>query len=190
MNIKIKYATFLLVALIGLTYSCSRVEDDSFFTEGGSVLFYENIENGFFDLGDLDNTFIAFDVDAGGDPISEVIITKTFSGAAGTFGPIEHVTGPLGNYNMSLVDAISGFDFTPDDLAVGDAFTFTSTSGTATRDIVIPASCTSELAGTYAFETTNYFCDDAGPLTGMVTLTGSGGIYTIDDWSFGTYPQC
>ena len=50
-------------------------------------------------------------------------------------------------------------------------------------------SCPSSLAGTYAYVTTNCTAPTGevalGPLTGNVTLTGTGGTYTISDASFG-----
>jgi len=147
--------------------------------------------NGFYDLGDLDNTFVAFDVNSGGDAVSNVTIMKSFSGAAGSFGPVEHTSGSLGNYSISINDAVSGLGITADQVEVGDSFTFTTTAGPSSRSLVVNASCSSALAGTYAYSSTGYFCDDAGALTGEVTITeAAAGVYDISDWAFGTYEQC
>ncbi len=56
---------------------------------------------------------------------------------------------------------------------------------------VYDVSCPSSLAGTYAYVTTNCYTpgppagNAAGPFTGTVTLTGTGGTYAISDASFG-----
>lgn len=189
MNINIKYFTLLAVILLSLTFSCSD-DDVQIFDEGGTVLFYQNIVNGFYDLGDLDNTFVAFDLNSGGDDAGNVVITKSFTGGAGTFGPVEQTTGSTGTFNISLNEAVAGLGITTDQVVVGDVFTFTSTAGSAVRSLDVNASCSSALAGTYAYVTTNYFCDDAGPLTGELVIAGEAGAYTLSDWTFGTYQEC
>jgi len=192
--IKNIYKGVKLLSMLGLlvfTFSCTDIEDDDFFTEGGSVLFFKNINPGFYDLGDTDNTFVGFDVLGNGDVISDVVITKSFNGEAGSFGPIQHTTGSLGNYTITLLEALDGFGITADQVVVGDLFTFTATSGTAVRSLNFQASCSSSLEGKYEYTTTNYFCADAGPLTDTVTITeAAAGVYELDDWGFGTYQQC
>lgn len=183
----------LLIPFIGifaLAISCSDIEDDDFFTEGGSVLYYSNISPGFYDLGDIDNTLVGFDVGFGGDALSSGDLTLSYSGELGAMGPVSigNVSLP-GNQTLSLSDACSALGINASDVGIGDVFTFTTTSGNVSRSMSVNASCTSALAGTYAYSTVNFFCD--GTASGMVTITEDGaGAYSFDDWAFGTYEVC
>ncbi len=184
----------LLIPFIGifaLAISCSDIEDDDFFTEGGSVMFYQNIAPGFYDLGDIDNTSVGFDVGVGGDAISSGDVTLSYAGAAGAAGPVSLGSLSLpGTQTLSLVDACSALGINTGDVAIGDSFTFTTSAGNASRSLSVSASCSSALAGTYAFSTADFFCEGDAQ-TGMVTITeAAAGLYTLDDWAFGTYQHC
>ncbi len=184
----------LIIPFLGImvfTISCSDIEDDDFFTEGGTVLFFQNVEPGFYDLGDLNNTFVGFDVGQGGDAISNSDYMIDYSGALGSHGPVSiGSSANPGNFTASLAEACTALGIDINGIEVGDNFNFTAITGTARRTINIKASCLSTLAGEYAFSTVDHFCE-AGPETGTATITEvAAGVYTFDDWAFGTYQNC
>ena len=56
-------------------------------------------------------------------------------------------------------------------------------------NFTIPAACPSTLAGSYAYEGSDNFC--GGDYTGSVDIIAQGGgVYTLSDWSFGSYAAC
>ena len=97
---------------------------------------------------------------------------------------------------------------TADDLMAGDEFSFVGRliltdgrefadansapqiTGSAFRglfDYTLSCGCPSDIGGTFDYTTTNIWCG-ADPVSGSVELASLGaGIYSFDDWSFGTY---
>lgn len=57
-------------------------------------------------------------------------------------------------------------------------------------NFTMPASCPSDLTGTYEYTTTDIWCGSADA-SGTVTIEAlGGGVYQFDDWSFGSYGTC
>ena len=98
-----------------------------------------------------------------------------------------------------------------DDISAGDEFRFVSrlvlidgsiftqanssatVVGAAFRGIFnvnMPASCPSDLTGTYAYTTTDIWCN-GGSTSGEVDIVAlGGGTYEFSDWAFGSYGTC
>jgi len=56
-------------------------------------------------------------------------------------------------------------------------------------DFTIPASCPSDLAGTFSYTGTDFWCGGSG--NGSVDIIAmGGGVYRFSDWSFGAYGSC
>jgi hypothetical protein len=56
-------------------------------------------------------------------------------------------------------------------------------------NFTMPASCPSDLTGTYDYVTTNIWC--GGETSGQVTIQAlGGGVYQFSDWAFGSYGVC
>ncbi len=86
-----------------------------------------------------------------------------------------------------------------DDLSEGQEDFTLQVGGVNTSNATLPSKnltfsikdCYSNLAGTYSYVTTNCYSpgppvtNAVGPFTGSVTLTGTGGVYTLSDASFG-----
>lgn len=166
---------------------------DEQYVEGGTVVSPSNVVNGFFDLGDLDNSMIAFDLTETGAASSSVSVKASYNG--GAFTEFTSVSVPA-TVTVPANDLISTLGIDASSIAVGDAVVFvfdaTASGGTfrSSSTLTAPYSCNSALAGTYDYVSTAYFC--GGPdLTGQVTITETGaGTYTFDDWGFGTYVEC
>ena len=184
------------IGIFALAFSCTDVEDDDFFTEGGSVLFYQNVSPGFYDLGNLDNTVVGFDIGSNGDAASSADMTVSYSGELGTAGPagIGNVSLP-GNTTVTLVAACEALGIDINGLGIGDTFTFEATSGTAKRTLPVITNCVSTTGSedgvVYDVVSTGTSTDDCCPdettVMSTVTLTGSDGMYAISDWSGGLY---
>ena len=57
-------------------------------------------------------------------------------------------------------------------------------------DFTLPAACPSDLAGTFAYESSAFWCN-GGSGTGNVSIVArGGGVYRFSDWSFGGYAAC
>lgn len=132
-----------------------------------------------------------------------------------TYGPSDFTKNADGYQSITVTipasAAIAAANTTADQLKAGDAFQFrgfvtladgntygaanssSSVRGAAFRghfDFLLPAACPSDLAGSYEYTSTNYWC--GGPETsGSVSIQAlGGGKYQFNDWSFGTYGVC
>lgn len=201
---KISWLTILAIGL--LMTSCEdeplfEKAEENLFNVQGALPTVQNVVNGFFDLSDPANASVGFTLGSVGEAANSIRVLKSYSGANGSVGPIEHavVNSLPTDLTVTLADAVSGFDFGMDDLAIGDVFTigFESTTGSGTygsgTSVSIPVSCSSELGGTYAYVSSNlqaangYGCPD-GEVTGEVTFTDlGGGVYACSDVGFGQY---
>lgn len=197
---KILYA-FLLVLAAGLflpscedDFNLAPEVPDLFSTEGAAVSF-TSPNPSFFDNSAPDEP-VTLEASILGEPVTSVRLLKSFNGGAA----IEHTT--LNSFpttiNISLNEALTGTGLTVDDMKVGDTFTFswetTTASGTYRngRTFSISVSCSNQLPGTYDFVSTDHFCGD-GPIEGTVDINavdGKSGAYTFSDWSFGVYTEC
>lgn len=134
------------------------------------------------------------------------------------FTPSDFTTNENGLLEVSVSitanEAISAAGTTAEALEPGDEFNFvsrvvlqdgsvytdansapqiTSAAFRGFFDFTMPASCPSELAGTYEVTTTDIWCAawDGNPITTTVTIEANGGgSYDFNDWSLGAYTPC
>ncbi|NNF22643.1 MAG: hypothetical protein HKN67_11935 [Saprospiraceae bacterium] len=198
-----KYIFYYLLVFMGIMLIQTGCSDDApvgdYFADEqynarGTVITPSNVVNGFFDLGDLDNSSIAFDLAQTGEAASSVSVLANYNG--GGFSEVTSVSSLPTTVTVNANDVISALGLDANSIAVGDVIVmvFDATSGGGTyrssNTLSAPFSCLSALAGTYNYASTNYWC--AGPdLTGEVTIIETGaGTYSFDDWSFGSYGNC
>lgn len=115
---------------------------------------------------------------------------------------------------ISLTELLSAFGYGEDQLALGDVFEIdgevvlqdgssyrASNSSAAVNGSAfqghfafdLNATCPTNLAGDYAYETVDAACpgSSGGTATGTVTLESNGGVnYIFSDWAFGAYGPC
>lgn len=184
----------MLVALLFVGVFTSCEEEDTFpFDTTGAVIEFTNV-NGFYDRNDLNSSF-GFDLSSLGESVSSFDILKSHNGGS----PVFHTTisqVPT-TVNITLEQALNDLGITASDLEVGDEVTFSignvqTTSGAydSANSASAGVACSSALAGTYDFSTSDYFCaGDA--VTGQAIWTEVGpGLYEIDDWAYGSYQAC
>ncbi|MFT6827036.1 MAG: hypothetical protein ACJAZV_000316 [Roseivirga sp.] len=116
----------------------------------------------------------------------------------------------MSNISITAPQILQALNRSPGDLVPGDQFTFKGyltledgsvfgfdNSSSAVRgsafialfDFTLPAACPSDLAGTFAYESTAFWCGGTG--TGNVNIVArGGGVYRFSDWSFGGYAEC
>lgn len=95
---------------------------------------------------------------------------------------------PGDNFNLETIIVMTdGREFGPDNSSAtvqGAAF-----QGGA-MGFTRPLACPSDLTGTYAYSTTNIWCN-GGSTTGTVDIEAlGGGRYQFSDWAFGSYVTC
>lgn len=117
----------------------------------------------------------------------------------------------LSNITISGPEAISGAGTTEADVRAGDNFkvigrlvmqdgsvhnfsnSSSSVNGAAFRghfNFTLPAGCPSDLTGSYAYASSDIWCN-GGTATGSVDIIAlGGGEYTFSDWAFGGYVVC
>jgi hypothetical protein len=199
---KNKLLIMSILLATGLVFqSCSEdlvnaPETPSFYTQKGAVATISDVVNGFYDLGDTDNTAVGFTINTAGESPTAVNVYKSFNG--GERAPHSVVTPPFPVVLLiSLNDALNGLGVEVGDLQVGDVITYSfevvTSTGTYKTGGTLSAvmSCSSSLAGTYDLVTTEPWCD--GSLTSTSTSTWfevSAGVYGIEDFAFGTYELC
>ena len=137
-------------------------------------------------------------------------ITAFRSYGQSDFTDSENGLRSLQNISITAPQILQALNKAPGDLSPGDQFTFKGyitledgsvfgydNSSAAVRssafqshfDFTIPAACPSDLAGTFAYESTAYWCGGTG--TGNVSIIArGGGVYRFSDWSFGGYAAC
>ncbi|HKK76500.1 MAG TPA: hypothetical protein VJ953_15575 [Saprospiraceae bacterium] len=124
-------------------------------------------------------------------------------------GEFNYLRGPEITVNGS--EMLAALGLSEDDVSPGDEFDFvgrlvltdgrifteTNSSATVTGNVfrghfnfTMPAGCPSDLAGTFAYTTTNIWCGGAD-VSGEVDLVSlGGGAYEFSDWAFGAYGPC
>ena len=125
----------------------------------------------------------------------------------------EDVNGYKGMTDIVVTadEAIAAAGLTPDKVNPGDQFTFNGyviledgsrfgyeNSSAAVRGsafqghfrYTLPAGCPSDLAGTFSFTGSDYWCDGGSSTGEIEIISRGGGVYTFDDWSLGAYPSC
>lgn len=198
---KLCYAAFCMLSVSFLITSCSdgtigdTFAEDHYQESGGTIINYSNVVNGFFDVGDPDNSSIGFDLTdyTGADP-SGVTIVASYGGNEVVLA--QGSTDFPSSYTVTMNEFLTALSVPFDSVSVGDngAIFFDATNGSGTfrssNALVVPFSCRSELAGTYDYSTTNIWCGEADVTGTVEILEISSGVYTFDDWSFGGYPAC
>ena len=135
--------------------------------------------------------------------------------AAGEFSPNEEGYQQAPTITISGSDVFAAAGLTEADVVAGDDFnfegkvilndgsTFTQSNSSSTVygaafrghfNFTLPTGCPSDLSGTYAYTSTDIWCDDwdGTPVTGEVTIEAldGRGEYQFSDWSFGAYDVC
>ncbi len=166
--------------------------------EGGELM-AEYVVDLFFDDNDPSNG------EKNLGPIEYVRVTPDQL-SPGEFG---YLRGPEITINGSEI--LTALNLTADDVSPGDEFDFvgrlvltdgriftqTNSSSTVTGNVFrghfnfsMPASCPSDLTGTYEYSTTDIWCG-GDPVTGTVDIEAQGGgVYSFSDWAFGAYGPC
>ncbi len=185
---------FSVICVIGII-GCSDEDlfEDVNYNPIGAAVNMIGGSPGFFDLG-LDDPFVSFDVAATemGEAISNVEISVSGPGGSGVLTNLSSLPATV---TASLSEVAAALGISPDDVAIGDAFTFTarttSSSGTfrSASSVTAPASCLSELAGVYDTQSTGW-CGLDIPDGTVEIIELAAGVYTFSDWSFGVYETC
>ncbi len=187
---------------IVLVFGCSTNQDDLMQPFETGTVFPEitEVNSSYFDILDVENAYIDFDVTVDTEVAESITIEKTYKGHKTEIGTYTSV--PV-NIKVTAEQAVADIDgVSVNDLALGDVFLFevivTSKSGLRTRSNVIvnaPVACKSELSGTFDFSTVVTGVGDGGdidgcnnPVTGEVTFEEDGaGFYRVSDATFGQY---
>lgn len=144
-----------------------------------------------------------------GDQSTSVSDYITLSPNQLTPGEFGYLRGP--EITVNGPDLLTALGLSADDVSPGDEFDFVgrvvltdgrifdqnNSSATVTGNVfrghfnfTMPAGCPSDLAGTFAYTTTNIWCGGADQ-TGDVDLVAlGGGSYEFSDWAFGAYGPC
>lgn len=190
-----KFLNYFLLASIVTMFVASCKPDDEPFFEGDSLLLFESPEVSAAD-GDYALAYGVTNAVDGDHNVSLVFNQSKSTAVLGTDFTIVKGSDVLkggtarGDFKINVTQAAA--------IAKKNAvFTMTnSTLGKATfnQEVLVNFACSSNLAGTYAYSTVNYFTPDTGvigtvPVTGSVTFTvsASSNEYTVSDASFGGY---
>lgn len=132
-----------------------------------------------------------------------------FSASDFSMGSNGFLQAPTVSINGNEAFAAAGVS--PDQVSAGDNFNFVgrveltdgrifnqanssaTVVGPAFRghfNFTMPASCPSDLTGTFEYTTTNVWCDGS-EVSGSVDIVAlGGGVYNFSDWAFGAYGPC
>jgi hypothetical protein len=198
-----KYISFILLAALSLVWVSCINEDDP--TPASrlevSTPRVAAVEQGFYNLLDLNNAFSEFKLELQGSaPISKVEVYQSFKGSAPSL--VTTITDFPSNVKINLSDAAAAAGVDPATLVPGDNFLYTfkvyTPSGEAVNtstSLVVSSSCPSTIpTGTYSAVsggTSTDGCPNPNPVTNLpyeVTLTDLGaGKYRVSDFSAGVY---
>lgn len=199
MNYKNIFYCLFLSATVLVFSSCTDPDiitkaEENLFNTQGAIVSATDVTSGFFDLGDIPNAVYSSTLVANGEDISNTNVMLSRNG--GDEVMVTSVSSFPSDFSLSLTDAVSALGISTDDVAVGDNFSlrFASTTGSGTYStgarVGVLATCSSALAGEYAYVQGDSFCG-GDATSGTVTLTETAaGRYTFDDWSFGSYMVC
>jgi len=130
---------------------------------------------------------------------------------ASDFTPNERGYLQAPTISINGAQAISAAGLTADDVSAGDNFNFvgrviltdgrvfsqTNSSATVVGpafrghfNFTMGANCPSDLAGTFAYETTDVWCDGSTVSGNVDIISRGGGRYYFSDWAFGAYGPC
>lgn len=192
---------FLFTGLsVALVSSCHEPPSGDYFADTqyvpeGAVVSPQNVVNGFFDLVDLENSLVSFDLIAKGFTPTNVDVTASLNG--GVPVSIASSSFPV-NISVTASEILTAFGKNANDLAAGDVVTFffdSTVNGNSYRSseiLKVPFSCSSNLGGTYDYVSTNLKAEFGTPcpeqVTGQVTFEDlGGGKYLCSDLGFGQY---
>jgi hypothetical protein len=203
MKMKKKHINISIIALlIMLVFGCETNEDDLMQPYVTGAVFPEitEVESSFFDILDINNTYIDFTVDVDSETAQSVTIEKTYRGTKTEIGTYTETPVVI---NVTAEQAVADIDgVSVGDLELGDVFLFeviaTSKSGVRSRSNVIvnaPVACKSDLGGAFSFSTVVTSVGDGGDIGGCANpVTGEGafvedgaGFYRVSDATFGQY---
>ncbi len=186
---KISLCFFISILLI----ACDREEENIGWMDGESnVALPEvtSITQGFFNLNDVNNAFVSFELDAVGDA-SSIEVLMNFDG--GDFSSVATLSTFPTTVSVPLSDVATALGIDPNDLEPGDSFgaVFLTTVGTRVYEsgtaISFSAACPSELDGTVNWEIMSSNWGSVGN-TGSFDWEGDGaGNYTWGSYTFGFY---
>lgn len=188
-----KNKSLILITLMLLSVAFTGCEEDIDLPveDKGAVISLSNVV-GFFDKTD-DASVFSFDAGTLGEAVTSFDILKSYNGG----DAVLHSSGNTpSSISITLAEALNGLGVAIDDLAIGDAITFSfdnlaTPSGAYPSGVTVNAgvACASLLAGTYDYSTEPWCGGD--PVTGQATWTEVGpGAYEVDDWAYGAYPAC
>lgn len=188
---KNKNINFLLIILMTFSFiGCDYDEDEILQPyEEAALPVVSDVTSSFFNLLDLENANIGFTLDKVGVPVNSITVQKTFKGQ--TIIHEEVTTLPV-NYNISIEEAISGFqNVSLEDLEVGDVITFSFLTNTADGRSIGSGvrvngalSCPSELEGTYEV----FIASSNTTYTLNITADGAGQ-YSIENFNLDFQPD-
>jgi hypothetical protein len=185
-----------------LFFSCSDgANGDDFvdknYSPKGTFISTSNLVNGFFDLADADNSFVSFDLDSKGEPISTAEVSVSYKDSGDIL--LTSISTFPSTVNVAMSDVLSTLNITAEAIEIGDVVTFTFDaigSGASYRSgntLIVPFSCKSSIGGTYDYLSTNlqaangYDCP-TGEVAGTITFEElGGGDYVVSDLGFGQY---
>lgn len=192
----------IIVLEILFFIGCSTNEDELMQPYKTGIVFPEitQVNSSYFDILDVENAYIDFDVTVDTDIAESITIEKTYKGTKTEIGTFTSV--PV-NVKVTAEQAVSDIPGASiDDIELGDVFLFevivTSKNGLRTRSNVImnaPVACKSELGGTFDYSTVVTGVGDGGdiggcnnPVTGQASFDEDGaGFYRVSDATFGQY---
>jgi hypothetical protein len=200
----IKY--FLSAILCGMLIMGCYKPHDEVVPQGsasGSVV-VSKINSGFFNLSDLANAFVSFELSESPNSknVSSVDVSASLnSTASADYKPITTLNTLPGTVVVTAAQAATAFGVDISSFKLGDVvrFRFKSnfadgTSSSSAATVIAPYSCPSDLAGTYTAysdATSTDGCATCGELMqfqATVTITRiSDGVYRLSDFSAGAY---
>ncbi len=202
-----KLKIFITIMLLpALFVSCFDKEEDvldPYGKKGAVIPIIESIGSSFYDLQDLDNSFVAFTVNLNeGEKADEIIVQGSYNGDYKRVEVYKGTEFPAA-IQISADDITEKLGISKESLELGDVFNYEvliSKGGELTRSTVVlnaSVACESDLTGTYNC-VANGQSTDSGPgpdenpavdFETVVTLTEGdvNGIYTISDFSGGLF---
>jgi hypothetical protein len=120
-----KYKILAFMAAMVLTFSAceTEVDDPSGLRSVGVIPAITNIDPAVFDINDLENTFIEFDIDATSE-VNEVVFVASFNGDMRRVNLTNIPAFPAENVKVYMRDVASALGIKLSDINPGDMFTF------------------------------------------------------------------
>lgn len=198
-----QFSTYCLLVLFALALTTMGCDSDqpignSFADENyvarGAVVTPANVQTGFFNLTNPTESDIAFDLTSRGEVVTSTeVLVSLNNGGEFLLTTVPSLPATL---TVSMTDVLAALQKPVDSIKVGNVVSFLFDAKTSSgefrssKTLNVPFSCLSELAGTYDYEAYSNFCGGAAS-AGTITFNEVGaGLYTLSDWSFGSYVAC